>query len=77
MWAQHGSGLTFLTVVAIENSNRSPGVTRILFLNFVDEDVREIALARAVGSQPRGVQTIPWSAIMSIPDEPTPAAATR
>lgn len=74
VWAQHSNGRSYLTLVSITNSSqRRPPLTVITFQDFVDEDLRELAIRRATPLQPRGFQTIPWSVINQIP---TSAEAT-
>jgi hypothetical protein len=77
VWAER-DGRRLLTQIEIENSSAggTQRGTRIRFRTFVDEVLKEVALDRAQRSQPRGVQTLPWSAILGIPDQ-VPASAAR
>lgn len=76
VWAER-DGRLVLTQIDIENSSIA-GIQRgttIRFRTFVDEALKGVALDRARRSQPRGIQTLPWSAISGIPDQAPPTAA--
>ncbi len=76
-WATHSNGNAYLVLMTIQNSSISPGRTQIFFRTFVDNDLRDRALARAAFFQPRGVQVVPWSVISGIPGVPSASAAVR
>ncbi|GAA3705341.1 hypothetical protein GCM10022204_23540 [Microlunatus aurantiacus] len=71
VWTRHATG-EYLTLARVTDG-------RMSFLRFVDADLREMALARAQTSQPRGVQTLPWDprSISGLPTDPPATAARR
>lgn len=71
VWVRHRTG-DFLALGTATDG-------RLRFLRFVDADLREMALARAATTQPRGVQTLPWGPphITDLPAEPPTSAARR
>jgi hypothetical protein len=78
VWADRDDGGHYLTQIFIENSSIG-GIQRgtmIQFRMFIDNVLKDAALDRARRSQPRGIQTLPWSAIRGIPDR-APASAAR
>lgn len=78
VWARRDNRV-YLTQISIENESIG-GVqrrsTRIWFRTFIDNALKDAAIKRAQRSQPRGIQTLPWSAISEIPDQ-IPATTAR
>ena len=74
-WIDYG-GAQYLALISIENSSSKPGTT-IVFLTFVDQDLKEAAIARATPNQPRGIQTIGQKYIRNAPGTPSASAAKR
>jgi hypothetical protein len=75
-WARHADGHSYLVLMTTENSSIGSG-TNIQFVQFVDESLRERAISRAQRFQPRGIQSVPWSAIRGIPDRPGASVARQ
>jgi hypothetical protein len=77
VWAERDGGSHYLTQIFIENSSigGSQRGTTIRFRTFIDDVLKDAAIERARRSQPRGIQTLPWSAIRGIPDRVPPSAA--
>lgn len=79
VWARHNNGISYLTLIYITNEaigGRQSG-TRIRFLRFIDNDLKQSAIERATPNQPRGIQTLPWDAVRDIPGSATATAARR
>lgn len=77
VWAERNDKL-YLTQISIENSSTG-GIQRgttIQFRMFIDDRLKDAAIERARQNQPRGIQTLPWSAIRGIPDR-IPASAAQ
>jgi hypothetical protein len=78
VWAENDDARRYLTLIFIENSSigGTQRGTMIRFRMFIDDDLKNAAIERARQSQPRGIQTLSWSAIDGIPAE-APASAAR
>jgi peptidoglycan/xylan/chitin deacetylase (PgdA/CDA1 family) len=74
-WVDYGAN-RYLAVISIENSNRAAG-TRIDFITFVDDDLKDLAIARATPNQPRGIQTIAKQFVRFAPATPPTTAAKQ
>lgn len=77
-WAKHGSGHSYLVQMSVVNSSYPQlQPQQIFFHTFVDNDLKDRAIARALLHQPRGIQSLPWDTISGIPIAPPPTAAQR
>lgn len=71
VWVRHASGDVLVQARAVNG--------RLTFRRFIDEDLRDSALARAQTTQPRGVQSVPWGPphIFEMPASIPDSAARR
>jgi hypothetical protein len=79
VWAERADGCHYLAQIYIENSiigGIPTNPTTIRFRAFIDDILKDAALARAAPNQPRGIQTLPWSVIRGI-SSPLPSTAAR
>ena len=79
VWAERPDDTEYLvqiTATTRETVGRR-GPNRLAFQTFIDQDLRSLAIARARRMQPRGIQTVPWQAIINIPSSVPPNAVRR
>ena len=79
VWAEHDDGDHYLVLIRVERLIEPPRLfhTRITFRTFIDVDLADRAIARALRHQPRGIQTLPWRRIAHIPSDALLRTARR
>jgi peptidoglycan/xylan/chitin deacetylase (PgdA/CDA1 family) len=75
LWIDYG-GAQYLAVVSIENSSLGGG-TKIMFISFVHQDLKDSAIKRATPNQPKGIQTLAKQYILFAPATPPSTAAKK
>ena len=73
VWVQHGSEMV-LTLVQLQQDSLHSGM-RLFFGSFIDRDLKDVAIARARLTQPRGIQIVPDGMIINFPSRISEKAA--
>jgi len=78
IWAERPDGTEYLVQITAttRETGGHRGPSRLAFQTFIDQDLRDLAIARARRTQPRGIQTISWGFIVDIPST-VPRSAVR